>query len=57
MQETHPQTTTTLNEPGRLFNYQAYAYGPVNVGGNQTSANGRFYGSPRQIRLGLLFDF
>ena len=48
---------TTLNTPGRLFNYDAYAFGPVNNGGNQASSNGTFYGSPRQIRLGLLFDF
>ncbi|GAB5537282.1 MAG: hypothetical protein Rubg2KO_35310 [Rubricoccaceae bacterium] len=48
---------TQINTPGRLFNYQAYAYGPVNVSGNQSSAGGLFYGSPRQIRLGLLFDF
>ena len=48
---------TQVNTPGRLFNYQAYAYGPINVGGNQSSADGLFYGSPRQIRLGLLFDF
>jgi len=46
-----------INTPGRLFNYEAYAYGPVNVSGNQSSAGGLFYGSPRQIRLGLLFDF
>ncbi|OZC03810.1 TonB-dependent receptor domain-containing protein [Rubricoccus marinus] len=46
-----------LDTPGRLFNYQAYTGGPVNVGGQQSSGAGRFYGSPRQIRLGLLFDF
>ena len=48
---------TQVNTPGRLFNYQAYAFGPLNVGGNQSSSNGLFYSSPRQIRLGLLFDF
>jgi outer membrane receptor protein involved in Fe transport len=48
---------TQLNNPGRLFNYQAYVGGPVNVGGNQSSGAGLFYGSPRQIRLGFLFDF
>ncbi|MEO0556708.1 MAG: carboxypeptidase-like regulatory domain-containing protein [Bacteroidota bacterium] len=52
-----PGGQTQINTPGRLFNYQAYAYGPVNVSGNQSSAGGLFYGSPRQIRLGLLFDF
>jgi len=46
-----------LSTDGRLFNYQAYMGGPVNVGGNQSSGAGRFYGSPRQIRLGFLFDF
>ena len=45
-----------LDTPGRLFNYQAYIGGPVNVGGSQ-STSGSFYGSPRQIRLGFLFDF
>ncbi len=47
---------TALDTPGRLFSYQSYIGGPVNVGGQQTSG-GAFYGSPRQIRLGLLFDF
>jgi outer membrane receptor protein involved in Fe transport len=38
------------------FNYRAYAFGPVNnatVGSNGTF----FYGLPRRVRLGLLFDF
>ena len=39
-----------------LFNYNAYAGGPVNVGGNQSSG-GVFYGPPRRIRLGALFTF
>lgn len=46
-----------LNTPGRLFNYQAYAGGPINVGGNQSSGAGLFYGAPRQVRLGVLLDF
>ncbi len=46
-----------LNTPGRLFNYQAYSGGPVNVSNNQSSGNGFFYSAPRQIRLGFLFDF
>ena len=46
-----------LNTEGRLFNYQSYIGGPVNVGGSQSSSGGLFYGSPRQIRLGVLFDF
>ncbi|HEX9951394.1 MAG TPA: carboxypeptidase-like regulatory domain-containing protein [Rubricoccaceae bacterium] len=48
---------TLLNTPGRLFNYQAYTGGPVNVGGQQSSGAGSFYSAPRQIRLGVLFDF
>jgi len=46
-----------LNTPGRLFNYQAYIGGPINVGGNQSSGAPLFYSLPRQIRLGLLFSF
>ena len=42
---------------GTLFNYGAYTGGPVNVGGNQSSAGGLFYGLPRRVRIGLLFDF
>lgn len=51
------QGKNILNTPGRVFNYQTYISGPVNVGGNQSSGNGLFYGSPRQVRLGFLFDF
>ena len=46
-----------LNTPGRLFNYQAYIGGPINVGGSQSSGAPLFYSSPRQVRLGLLFSF
>lgn len=51
------QGQSQLNTPGRLFNYQAYAGGPINVGGNQSSGAGLFYGAPRQVRLGVLLDF
>lgn len=40
-----------------VFNYSAYVGGPVNIGGQQTSGGGFFYGPPRRIRLGLLLDF
>lgn len=46
-----------LNTPGRLFNYQSYIGGPINVGGNQSSGAPLFYSQPRQIRLGLLLSF
>ena len=42
---------------GRGFNYSAYTSGPVNVGGQQSSGSGFFYGPPRRVRLGLLLDF
>jgi outer membrane receptor protein involved in Fe transport len=42
---------------GRAFNYGAYTSGPVNIGGNQTSASPFFYGQPRRIRLGVLLNF
>ena len=44
------------NPESVLFNYNAYASGPVNVGGSQSST-GAFYGPPRRIRLGALFTF
>lgn len=47
----------SLNTDGRLFNYQAFTGGPVNIGGNQSSGSGFFYSAPRQVRLGFLFDF
>lgn len=43
--------------PGREFNYRAYTTGPVNVGGQQSSGGGFFYGPPRRVRLGLLLNF
>ncbi len=46
-----------LTTPGLLFNYDAFTSGPLNVGGNQSSAAGSFYSAPRQVRLGFLFDF
>ena len=46
-----------LTTPGRVFNYQAYTGGPLNVGGSQSSNAGSFYSAPRQVRLGFLFDF
>ena len=46
-----------LNTPGKVFNYQTYTGGPVNVGGQQSSGAGSFYSAPRQVRLGFLFDF
>ncbi len=46
-----------LNTPGRLFNYQSYIGGPINVGGQQSSGAPLFYSQPRQIRLGLLLSF
>lgn len=42
---------------GAAFNYNTYARGPVNIGGNQSSAGANFYSLPRRIRLGLLLDF
>lgn len=42
---------------GTAFNYNAYVSGPVNNGGNQSSGGGLFYGAPRRVRVGLLFDF
>ena len=48
----------SLSDPtGAAFNYQAYAEGPVNVGGNQSSGGAYFYGQPRQVRLGVLLNF
>lgn len=52
-----PGGQVELNSPGRLFNYQAYIGGPINVGGQQSSSAPLFYSLPRQIRLGLLFSF
>lgn len=46
-----------LDSPGDVFNYQQFVGGPVNIGGTQTTGAGLFYSSPRQIRLGILFDF
>ena len=51
------QGRNDLDTPGKLFNYQTYIGGPVNVGGSQSSGGGLFYGAPRQVRLGFLFDF
>ena len=42
---------------GAAFNYNTYVRGPLNNGGNQSSAGANFYSLPRRIRLGLLFDF
>ena len=42
---------------GTAFNYTNYVSGAVNNGGNQSSSGGLFYGAPRRIRVGLLFDF
>jgi outer membrane receptor protein involved in Fe transport len=42
---------------GRAFNYNAYVSGPVNNGGNQSSGAPFFYGLPRRVRLGFLFNF
>ena len=42
---------------GYAFNYGAFAGGPVNVGGSQSSNGGFFYGLPRRVRLGFLFNF
>ena len=39
--------------PGDQAAYRAYAQGPVNVGGNRSTAGPFFYGQPRQIRLGV----
>ena len=39
--------------PGAREVYRSFAQGPVNVGGNQSTANPFFYGQPRQIRLGV----
>ena len=39
--------------PGEREVYRAYTGGPVNVGGNQSTAAPFFYGQPRQIRLGV----
>ncbi len=47
----------TRTPAATAFNYSAYTQGPVNVGGNQSSAAGAFYDLPRQIRLGLLLNF
>ncbi len=48
----------SLSDPrGAEFNYLAFAEGPVNVGGNQTSGGAYFYGQPRQVRLGVLLNF
>ena len=46
-----------LATEGDRFYYQQYISGPVNVGGSQSTGAGQFYGAPRQIRLGFLFDF
>ena len=46
-----------LNTPGKVFNYQQFTGGPLNVGGQQSSNAGFFYSAPRQVRLGFLFDF
>ena len=40
-----------------LFNYNAFAGGPVNLGGSQSSSGGLFYALPRRVRLGFLFNF
>ena len=44
-------------QAGYAFNYNAFAGGPVNVGGNQSSNGSFFYGLPRRVRLGFLFNF
>ena len=49
-----PQGDATFADaPGTREAYRAFTQGPVNVGGNQSTANPFFYGQPRQIRLGL----
>lgn len=45
------------DRPGREFLYSTYIGGMNNVGGSHTSSNGTFYGGPRRVRFGLLFDF
>ncbi|MEM1043572.1 MAG: TonB-dependent receptor [Bacteroidota bacterium] len=56
-----PGGATYLNNApfsdSRFFNYSAYTGGPVNVGGQQSSGGGFFYGPPRRVRLGFLLDF
>ena len=44
-------------EAGYAFNYGAYTSSPVNVGASQSSNAGFFYGLPRRVRLGFLFNF
>ncbi|MDX1408794.1 MAG: hypothetical protein R3330_11690, partial [Saprospiraceae bacterium] len=46
-----------IDPAGREFHYTTYVSGPVNNGGNQSSAGAFFYGLPRRVRLGLLLDF
>ena len=46
-----------LDPNGAAFNYSTFVASPVNVGGFHTSSGGLMYGQPRQIRLGLLFNF
>ena len=48
---------SALDADGTAFNYTAYVSGPVNNGGNQSSGGALFYGAPRRVRVGLLFDF
>ena len=43
--------------PGNAFNYSAFAGGPINVGGSQSSSSPYFYSLPRRVRLGFLFNF
>ena len=49
--------TTEGSAEGFAFNYGAYSGGPVNLSGAQASGGGFFYGLPRRVRLGLLFNF